>query len=431
LQVIVIGAGIIGLASAWVLVNAGHEVQVIDVGQPGEGASFANGAQLSYAYVQPLADPSIWRSLPSLLLAHDSPFSLRLQMDSHQWLWGLKFLAACRSDKSRTTSLALLKLASQSRLTLDELLNTQTLDCQFQRNGKLVLLTSKPSLDAAREQMALQKTWGSDQYLLGQSECVALEPALESYRVKIEGGIYTPGECVIDSYALCQGLMRLLTAKGVRFALGQKVSAFEQHKIGARTLITKVICQQSSFACEAVVLAAGVGSYRLGKKLGLSLPVYPLKGYSITLKRCAQTAKTHAWPKISITDQARKVVFAPLIDNQRGDRLRIAGLAQLQGWNTSIGTSEVHLLLSAAQEVLPGSVASARGLMDTDGEQSLTSTYGAWAGLRPATPDGLPLIGRYPKAPANLLLNTGHGGLGLTLAFGSAQRLLHALDKIA
>lgn len=395
MRVCVLGAGIVGLATAWQLLQDGHDVTVVDRAGAGAGASGANGAQLSYAYVQPLADPGIWAQLPRLLLAKDSPLALRPQWDVDQWRWGIRFLAACRADVSQRGTTRLLALAAESRSAFDALRDAHQLDCDFSATGKLVLYADEPSFAAARRQLALQQSLGTQQTAVSAAEALAIEPALQQHRTRIAGAIHTPGECAADCYKVCQELLRLLHANGARTVFSTNVSGVVVRAGRAVAVETDA----ESIDADAFVVALGSASSRLARSLGLYLPVYPLKGYSITLP-----ASDTAAPRVNVTDAARKVVFARI-----GQRLRVAGMAELAGDDLSIPSARIGSLVAAAQSVFPGCADFSR--------------YEPWAGLRPATPDGVPVIGAHPRGPANLLFNTGHGALGFTLAFGSARRV--------
>ncbi len=406
-HVCVLGAGIVGLATAWQLQRDGFAVTVVDRAQAGAGASAANGAQLSYSYVQPLADPAIWRQLPKLLLSADSALKLRLQIDPHQWAWGLRFLAACRAGVSQRTTAALLALAAQSRAGFEQLLSEERLDCDFSATGKLVLYPDDAAFAAARRQMSLQRALGSVQQALSPAECVGVEPALAHYAAhnaaRFAGAIYTAGECAADCYKVCLELQRLLQARGVRFVFDTAVTrlvAERQRMVAAET-------PHGLLEADAFVLALGSASHRLARPLGLDVPVYPLKGYSITVAASPVAGQA---PRVNVTDAARKVVFARI-----GQRLRVAGMAELVGDSTTIPAARIDSLVATARDVFP-----------------LAAGYGEvqpWAGLRPATPTGAPVMGALPGAPRNLLFNTGHGALGFTLAFGSAQRIAAQLRQ--
>jgi len=402
MHVCVLGAGIVGLATAWQLERQGHQVSVVDRATPGAGASGGNGAQLSYSYVQPLADPAIWRQLPKLLLSPTSPLKLRPQLDPLQWRWGLAFLAACNARTSRDTTEKLLALAAESRAGFEAMQADAAPDCDFSATGKLVLYASEASLAGARAQLELQRTMGSEQRIVRPDECVAIEPALADYARGIAGAVYTPSECAADCLKVCAELMRVLRARGVRFELGTEARGFAQ--AGGR--IAAVRTAAGDIEADAYVMALGTASHKLGRSLGAYLPVYPLKGYSITLD---VDPAPGAAPTVNVTDSARKVVFARI-----GSRLRVAGMAELVGHDASIPATRIDTLAEATRAVFP--------------RASRLAELHPWTGMRPATPTGLPIVGRLEGAPSNMLFNTGHGALGFTLAFGSAGRIAAALE---
>lgn len=406
MHVCVLGAGIVGLATAWQLERQGHQVTVIDRAAPGAGASGGNGAQLSYSYVQPLADPSIWKQLPKLLLSPTSPLKLRPQLDPLQWRWGMEFLAACNAGTSRDTTARLLALAASSRTEFEAMRSDIVPDCDFSATGKLVLYASAASLEGARAQLDLQRAMGSEQRLVTPDECVAIEPALQAYRGQVAGAVYTPSECAADCLKVCAELMRALSARGVRFMLDTDVHGFARSENRIRAVRTSKGGMESDVEADAFVMALGSASHKLGRALGAYLPVYPLKGYSITVE---VDPAPGAAPRVNVTDSARKVVFARI-----GSRLRVAGMAELVGHDASIPATRIETLAAATRAVFP--------------QASRLEELHPWTGMRPATPKGLPIIGRLESAPSNMLFNTGHGALGFTLAFGSALRVAQALQ---
>jgi D-amino-acid dehydrogenase len=398
MDVCVLGAGIVGLSTAYVLSGQGHRVTVVDRTAVGAGASGGNGAQLSYSYVQPLADASIWAQLPKLLLSKDSPLTFKPQMDMQQWRWGLAFLRACNAHTSERSTASLLALAALSRSSFEQMMAAENLDCDYSSTGKLVLFPDTASFAAAQQQMALQSTLGSQQYALSAAETVQLEPSLENYIAKIAGAIHTPSECAVDCLQLCQGLEKVLHARGVRFVLNAQINRFEQRD----NQITAAHTTQGAVEAKYFVMSLGSDSVALARSVGVYLPVYPIKGYSITL----DVAKTpaHAAPMINVTDIARKVVYARI-----GQRLRVAGMAQLVGNDRSVQPKAIASLERSTHALFPQLASCAVQL--------------PWAGLRPATPTGLPIVGISQHGPDNLIMNTGHGALGLTLAFGTAQQV--------
>ena len=404
MQVCVLGAGIVGLATAYELHQRGMQVTVIDQAQPGAGASGGNGAQLSYSYVQPLANAGLWHQLPELLLSPRSPLKMRPQWDVHQWRWGLEFLRACNRRTSERSTQHLLALAALSRQGFEAMLQAEQLDCNFSNTGKLVLYSTPAGLAAAQQQMELQRAWGSEQEAVSPQRCVEIEPALQHYHRSIAGAIYTPSECAADCLAVCQGLHRILAARGVHFVLGARIEGF----VRRAQRIAAVQTSAGAIEAQQFVLALGSASHAVAQTLGFRLPIYPLKGYSITV----DTDGPGLAPHVSITDSARKVVFARL-----GERLRVAGMVELVGRNTHIPPERINSLLADTRDLF--------------GDCSRFADLIPWTGMRPATPTGVPLVGRHPHAPDNLLLNTGHGALGFTLAFGTAAQVVELVAPAA
>lgn len=404
-RICVLGAGIVGLATAWTLAEQGHQVVVVDRQGPGEGTSRANGAQLSYAHVQPLANPAVWRQLPSLLTEADSPLRWQLQADPAQWRWLLQFLGACRQGTADQTTQALLTLAAESRAGYDRLLASTGIDCHFNDHGKLVLYPDAASLQAAERQLRLQQSLGAPtQHLLTAQETLAIEPALQGARAPFAGALYTPSECAADPHLLCQALAQRLSARGVQLLLGRDVQGWQLDQGRLRAVRT----DDGDIEADAFVVALGMGSRALLQPLGIRLPLYPLKGYSLTVPLSAEAP---AAPRVSVTDAARRIVFARI-----GKHLRVAGMVELVGDRLDIPPRRIRQLQDGGALWWPQAA-----------HWHAAGGCAPWAGLRPATPSGLPLTGRWPGGPDNLLLNTGHGPLGFTLAFGSAQRLARLL----
>jgi D-amino-acid dehydrogenase len=405
MRVCVLGAGIVGLATAWQLNRQGHQVTVVDRQSPGAGASGGNGAQLSYSYVAPLADPSIWKQLPKLLVSLSSPFKLRPQLDPAQWAWGLSFLAACNARTSARTTRRLLMLAQESREVFEEMQADLTPDCDYSSTGKLVLYADAKALSAAARQVDIQRQFGCIQHVVDARDCVLIEPALEDYRKDITGAIYTPSECSADCLKLCEELTKALRARRVAFVTGAAATGFELR--GGRSVAVRT--KAGAIEADAFVVSVGAASPQLVRDLGVRLPVYPLKGYSITID-LGETGDFA--PAVSVTDSARKTVFARI-----GSRLRVAGMAELVGHDLRVPAPRIRTLVEATQTLFPRIRTTAQELSP-------------WAGMRPSTPTGVPIIGRQCGAPPNVLFNTGHGALGFTLAFGSARVIGHALDCV-
>lgn len=408
MRVCVLGAGIVGLATAYRLQLQGHEVTVLDPAAPGSGASGGNGSQLSYSYVQPLADPSIWGQLPKLLFAPSSPLKLRPRLDPQQWRWALAFLQACTTAISEETTRQLLALAAESRAGFEAMRADLDPDCDFSATGKLVLYGSAAGLAAAARQVDLQRPLGSQQNVISADACVAIEPALAGYRAHIAGAVHTPSECAADCLKLCQALAAAIVQRGAHL-LPHRATGFD-NRAGR---VVAVQTDAGPVATDACVVALGSASWEIGRQVGVRLPLYPLKGYSLTLdigRAGTESPGAGPAPSVSVTDSARKVVFARL-----GDRLRVAGMAEIVGHERDIPQQRIDTLRRATAAVFP--------------QCGDAPELSRWAGLRPATPTARPIVGRQNGAPVNLLFNTGHGALGFTLAFGTARRIGDLLEE--
>ncbi|MGB4485167.1 MAG: D-amino acid dehydrogenase [Pseudomonas veronii] len=395
-QVCIIGGGVIGLASAYALVRAGHDVTLIDARDTlGRETSFANGGQLSYRYVAPLADAGVPLQALGWLLRGDSPLKLRPRLDPQQWRWMAAFLGACRGSVNRRNAAHLLRLASLSQATLQQWREDDRLDgFDWRRNGKLVTFRNADTFEHARRKV----TDILQQQVLSAADCTRLEPALASGG--FVGGIYTPNEEVADCHAFCQRLAARLQASGhCRFLLGRKVTGI-RHSAGA---VQAIELGEEVMPVEQLVLAAGHRSAEL-ELPGLALPLYPLKGYSLSVPIGAQ----HRAPNVSITDYDRKIVYARI-----GEQLRVAAMVDIVGFDAGLEPKRLALIRRQAVETFP-----------------LAGDYAhavEWAGMRPATPTGVPLIGA--SAYRNLWLNLGHGALGFTLACGSGQLLAELISQ--
>ena len=394
MHICVIGAGAVGLTTAYFLQSEGHTVSIVER-EPaaGLGASGGNGAQLSYAFVAPLADATIPYKLPGLVLSRHAPLKLHPRADLAQLRWALQFLRHANQRAARKTTEALLKLAELSREFIEPLIEGERIECYFTRGGKLVVYPDAATLDAARAQLTYQAALGTrGQVVLSAAECAEREPAIAGYAEQIVGGVWTPTEAAADCDAFCTQVAALLVQRGAEIHYDRAVQRIDCDDGRVRALITDA----GSLRADAFVLAAGDAAAALGRSAGLDLPVLPLKGYSITVR----PEKGATLPRASITDVRRKIVFAPL-----GETVRVAGFVEIGNDDRSIPPRRISALLEATREVLGYSV--------VDGDLR------PWAGLRPATPSGRPIIGRTPLA--NLYLNVGHGALGWTLAAGSAR----------
>ena len=396
MNVAVLGAGVVGVASAWYLREAGYDVRVIDRQRAaGMETSYANGGQISVSHAAPWANPGAVAKILKWLGREDAPLLFRLRADPHQWLWGLRFLAECRPGRNVLNATQLLRLGLYSRAVLRELRASTGIEYDHLERGILQFYTSQAELDASARAAEIMRGLGSDRAIKTPEECIAIEPALAALRDRLAGGSYSASDETGDAHKFTQGLARLCADRGVQFDTGATI----QRIVAEGDQVTGIeIAGRGSVRADAYVLSLGSYSAMLARPLGLSLAIYPAKGYSVTMPVRDPSA---AWT-VSLSDEAHKLVLSRL-----GERLRIAGTAELAGYDTSINEKRCRAILDRTLELFPGA-----------GDPSQVQY---WAGLRPATPSNIPYIGhtRY----RNLFLNTGHGTLGWTHACGSGRAL--------
>ncbi|MGZ5164753.1 MAG: D-amino acid dehydrogenase, partial [Burkholderiales bacterium] len=393
MKVCVLGAGVIGLTTAYFLERAGCEVVVVDRNAGvAQETSYANGGQLSYSYVAPLAGPGVLGKLPPWLMRRDSPIRFAPRLDYRQWRWALQFMLACSAAQSEVTTERLLRLSLYSRALMHELVDREHLDFNYARSGKLVFYTDARAFSAAALMMEYQRKLGCEQVALDAKGCVDLEPALEYVAERIVGGIYTPSEDAGDCLAFCRSLERILRARGVRFQLGTTVRELACGGVKVAAVRT----DRGEIEADCYVIAMGSQSALLLRRVGINVPLWPLTGYSLTLP-ISDEARA---PRVSVTDHEKKVVYARL-----AGELRVAGMADIDGFERVVDHRRIDLLIRRVRETFPGC--------------SDFSDVKPWSGLRPATPRGTPLLGntRY----RNLLMNIGQGALGFTLACGCGK----------
>ena len=397
MKILVLGAGVAGVAAAWYLRRDGHEVTMLERNAAvALETSFANGGQLSYSYVAPLASPSVIPKIPPWLLRRDSPLKFVPEWSRDQWRWIASFLAACNTKRSEITTQRLLRLAFYSRTLMHELIGQERLDFDYVRNGKLVVHTDAGSFESARRLLEYQRSLGSEQEALDARRSVEVEPALAAMQQRIAGAIYTPSEDAGDCFKFCNELTRLMTTGQNPVALRYGVSIHRLLALGRRVI--GVETGQGVFEADRYVLALGTSAPAIARPLGIHIPVYPLKGYSLTLP----ITRDAGAPRVSVTDFKRKVVYARL-----GNELRVAGMADLAGRTPVIDTERIGQLVEEVRATFPDA---------TDFKR-----LQPWCGMRPATPRGTPVLGA--TAYSNLFLDAGHGALGFTLALGTGRVL--------
>jgi len=393
MRVTIVGAGVVGVTTAYFVAQRGHDVTLLERhSQPAQDTSFANAGQLSYSYTDTMADPGMLRKLPSLLLGRD--IGMRIRIDAALIPWGVQFLWQCTRAKADRNTLELLRLAADSAQALDRLLADVALDFDHRPAGKLMVTASAQTIAGLRRRAAMKGKHGARVDVIGPAECKAIEPALEGWRGTIAGASYSESDQVGDARMFTQGLFDHLQAKRL-CDIKTGVTATGLRLQGRR--VTGVETAAGAIEADAVIACTGIGTRRLLSGTGIRVPIYPLKGYSVTQPSGSRP------PLVSVTDLDRRIVFANL-----GGRVRLAGLADCAGTDASIVPQRIADLVALGREVMPEAA-------------HYDAPLEPWAGLRPATPSGLPLVGA--TRLQGLHLNVGHGALGWTLACGAARRL--------
>lgn len=400
MHVIVLGAGLAGVTSAWYLRRAGHAVTVLDrQTAAGLETSYANGGQISVSHPEPWANPGAPGQILRWLGREDAPLLFRPSLDWNQWSWGLRFLLECLPGRTRRNTAAIARLALYSRDALHDLQAETGIEYDRLEKGILHLFFGRREFAQAGRRAALLHGFGIRAEVLDARACLDVEPALAYCCDTLRGGLYAPDDETGDALAFTQGLAELCRQAGVTFRYGAHVTSLAAGKGGiVAAAISADDGSVEPIGGDAFLLALGSHSAALARRCGDLLPIYPVKGYSVTLPLAEGTEA----PFVSITDESRRVVCSRL-----GNRLRIAGTAELAGFDTSANQVRCAAILRRARQIFPRI------------EPAGAVEY--WAGLRPATPSNVPVIGR--GRPGNLYYNTGHGTLGWTLACGSGQAI--------
>ena len=395
MKVLILGSGVVGVTSAYYLAKAGHEVEVVDR-QPGAGleTSFANAGQVSPGYSAPWAGPGIpLKALKWLMMRH-RPFVIWPRADARLGWWLAQMLANCTHDAYRVNKARMVRLAEYSRDTLRELRAETGIAYDHREQGTLQLFRTQAQLDHVGEDTAVLDGFGVSFEVLDRDGCARAEPALGLVRDKFVGGLRLPGDETGDAHLFTRRLADLAAGMGVRFRYGAAVSGL-RHEGGC---VTGAETDAGTLTADRYVLALGSYSAALLWPLGVRLPVYPVKGYSITMP----VIDPGAAPASTVMDETFKVGITRL-----GDRIRVGGTAELAGFNLRLRRPRRLTLEHSVMDLFP------RG---GDPKQARF-----WTGLRPMTPDGTPIVG--PTPFGNLFTNTGHGTLGWTMACGSGRML--------
>ena len=402
-QLVVVGGGVVGLTSAWFLAEAGHKVSLVerDADLAG-GASRANGGQLSYRYVSPLADTGVPLKALRWLLDPDGPLRFKPEACWAQWRWLAEFLSKCRGPVNRRTTEQLLRLGAFSQVSFAQLqTGAQLQDIALRAPGKLVLYRQAAEFERLAARLRNAAAAPGLARALNAQACVALEPALADSTEQLAGGLFTEGEAVADCHRLALQLgERLRTHPNFSGFVRASVCGVRRDNAGAaRGLLSDL----GEIGGDGFILAAGLQSRALAAPLGIALPLYPLKGYSLT----APIGAAHLPPVVSVTDFGKKILYARI-----GDQLRVAAMVDLVGEDLSIDGGRIASLQRSVRALFPRAA---------DYDLAVP-----WAGLRPATPSGAPIIGA--SGVKNLWLNVGHGALGFTFSFGTANILAELIS---
>jgi D-amino-acid dehydrogenase len=399
-KVLILGSGVIGVTSAYYLARAGHEVTVVDrQPRPGLETSFANAGEVSPGYSSPWAGPGVPVKAIKWLLMKHGPLVIRPKLDPVMWIWLLKMLRNCTAARYAVNKRRMIPIAEYSRDCLRALRHETGIRYDERERGTLQLFRYASQLDGTADDIAVLKQYGVPFEVLDRAGCIAAEPALSAVQDKIAGGLRLPRDETGDCHMFTQALALEAEKLGVRFAFNVAIEGLNADA----TRITGVATSKGMLQADAYVVALGSWSPRLVRPLGISLPVYPVKGYSITVP----VSDPDAAPVSTVMDESYKVAITRL-----GNRIRVGGTAEVSGYSTKLYPARRATLDHSLTELFPR------------GGRLAEATF--WSGLRPMTPDGPPVIGatRY----ANLHLNTGHGTLGWTMACGSGRVLADMLS---
>jgi D-amino-acid dehydrogenase len=399
MKVIVLGAGVIGVTTAYYLAREGAEVRVLDrQAGPGMETSFANAGELSYGMTSPWAAPGVPQKAVKWLFMRHRPLFIWPLLSPRMWWWGVQMLANCNEAAYRRNKGRMVRISNYSRDMMTELIASEPLEFDLRQQGTLQLFRTEKQLKGSKADQEVLAEYGSPFELLDPDQCVAVEPGLALVREKFVGGLRLTADRTGDCRMFTMALAERAAAMGVSFRYGTTIEGFEMR--GDR--ITGVATDKGVETADAYVCALGPYAPILLRGVGIRLPIYPIKGYSITLPVTDDAAA----PQSTIMDETHKVAITRL-----GKRIRVAGQAEIIGYNRRLGRTATDTVRHVVSDLFPkgGDLGRAEG----------------WTGLRPMTPDGTPVIGptRYP----NLFLNTGHGTLGWTMACGSGRAVADAV----
>lgn len=400
MRIVIIGAGIIGLTSAWYLVKAGHEVTIIDQNtDSAEGASFANGGLLSVGQSAPSSVPRLPKKALKQIWKKNSPMKVKPDFSTHQIRWLLQFLKQCTAKNYAINLHRMINIANLTRQCFHALQKEANIECELRSGGILQLCENEQQWQAAQQQSEKLKQLNIKTELLTVEQLYEVEPNLRNSKKTLVGGLHFVSEECGDCLKFARGLANKLTERGVKFDYGVTVKQILTNK----DLVESIITDKTTYKADAYVIATGAETYQLLKEI-VYIPVYPVKGYSLTLP-ITNTSKA---PQYAMMDMSSAVAITRL-DN----RVRVAGYGEVVGFDKTVDNEHVNSLKDIFASWFPES---------TDLTQP-----NPWVGFRPMTPDGTPIISKTPIN--NLYVNVGHGIYGWTMSCGSGQMLADIIDN--
>lgn len=393
MKVVVLGAGVLGVTTAYYLSRLGAEVTVIDrQREPGLETSYANAGELSYGMTSPWAAPGVPKKAVKWLFMKHRPLFIWPMISPRMWVWGLAMLRNCNEQAYRINKSRMVRVSNYSKDALKDLMNEVPLDFDLRERGTLQLFRTEKQLKGSKADQEVLAEFDSPFEVLDGDGCVAVEPGLAHVRDKFVGGLRLTADRTGDCRMFTQALAKAAAANGVEFRYNCTIEGVGTGPDGVEAVRTA----KGRYTGDAYVCCMGPYAPVFLKKVGIRVPIYPIKGYSITLPVTDDAAA----PQSTIMDETHKVAITRL-----GDRIRVAGQAEIIGYNNKLGSHATDTVRYVVNDLFPGG-------------GDLSQAQG-WTGLRPMTPDGTPVIGK--TTIPNLYLNTGHGTLGWTMACGSAR----------